>query len=182
MRSYDRHPFTPPVGHALRRRPQPPRAFVQPRIQLGKTLLDLSLTGHTNILGQKWFCCYTYFLTVTKVMRSHIGVHFSGMRQNDIVDGLSGKAFSGNYGALIDLTKQSPRYDGADSAPFIHCSLGPDRNRYRSNAAVLADQIGDDPAVLYYAELRYRNRRSLAAPKATAEKDCQDGSVPFAPN
>ena len=35
------------------------------RIQLGKTLLDLSLTGHTNILGQKLFCCYTYFLTVT---------------------------------------------------------------------------------------------------------------------
>src|ERR1017187_6354622 len=104
------------------------------------------------------------------------------MRKNDIVYSLSGKPFSGDCGALIDLTEQSPRYDGTAPAPFIHRRLGPDRTRYRSNAAVLADQVGDDPPVLYNAELRYRNRRSLAAPKATAEKDCQDGAVPFAPN
>jgi hypothetical protein len=53
------------VGYAFRRRPQPPRAFVQPRIQLGETLLNLSLTGHKNILGQKWSYCYTYFLTIS---------------------------------------------------------------------------------------------------------------------
>jgi len=47
---------------------------------------------------------------------------------------------------------------------------------------VLADQIGDDPPVLYNSELRYRNRRNLAAPQATAEQNCQDGAVPFAPN
>ena len=70
----------------------------------------------------------------------------------------------------------------ADSAPLIHRRLGPKRNRYGSNAAVLADQIGDDPPVLYNAELLYRNRRNLTAPKATAEQDCQDGAVPFALN
>ena len=29
-------------------------------------MFDLRLTGHNNILGQKWFYCYTYFLTSTK--------------------------------------------------------------------------------------------------------------------
>ncbi|MGH9795569.1 MAG: hypothetical protein ACRD5G_12425, partial [Candidatus Acidiferrales bacterium] len=38
----------------------------QPRLQLGETLLDLTLAGHKNILGQKWFYCYTYFLTLAK--------------------------------------------------------------------------------------------------------------------
>ena len=28
-------------------------------------MFDLRLTGHNNILGQKWFYCYTYFLTIT---------------------------------------------------------------------------------------------------------------------
>ena len=46
-------------------------------------------------------------------------------------------------------------------------------NHYGSNAAKLADQIGDDPPVLDNAKLRYRNRRSLIAPKTTAEQDCQ---------
>jgi hypothetical protein len=30
-------------------------------------LFDLSLTGHKNILRQKWFYCYTYFRTVAKL-------------------------------------------------------------------------------------------------------------------
>ena len=61
------------------------------------------------------------------------------MGKDDIVDGLSGKAFSGNCAALVDLSKQSSRQDGADSAPLIHRRLGPKGNRYRSNASVLAD-------------------------------------------
>src|SRR5450759_389833 len=102
------------------------------------------------------------------------------MLKNDIVDGLCAKAFSRNFRALCDLSKQASRHDGADSAPLIHCRLGPKRTRYGSNTAVLADEIGDDPPVLYNAELLYRNRRNLAAPKATADQDCQDGAVRFA--
>jgi hypothetical protein len=104
------------------------------------------------------------------------------MRKNDVVDSLSAKAVSGNCGTFCDLSKQPPRYDGADSAPLIHRRLGPDWHGYGSNAAVLADQIGDDPPVLYNAEVPYRNRRNLATPKATAEEDCHDGPVPFAPD
>ena len=32
--------------------------------QLRETPFDLRLTGHKNILGWKWFYCYTYFLTL----------------------------------------------------------------------------------------------------------------------
>ena len=32
-------------------------------------MLDLTFSGHKNILGQKWFNCYTYFLTDTKLDR-----------------------------------------------------------------------------------------------------------------
>src|ERR1039458_3325695 len=120
--------------------------------------------------------------TSPQVVRPHIGVHLSSMRKNDVVDGLSGKAFSRNFGALCDLSKQSPRQDGTGSAPLIHRRLGPYWNRYGSNAAVLADQIGDDPPVLDNAKLLHRNRRDLSAPKATAEQDRKDGAVPFAPN
>src|ERR1022692_2037049 len=102
------------------------------------------------------------------------------MLKNDIVDGLCAKAFSRNFSALCDLSKQASRHDGADSAPLIHRRLGPKRNRHGSNTAVLSDQIGDDPPFLYDAELLYRNRRSLAAPEATADQDRQDGAVPFA--
>src|ERR1019366_830496 len=55
-----------PVGRALRGRPQSPRALIQPRLQLRETLLDLTFAGHKNILGRKWFNCYTYFITDTK--------------------------------------------------------------------------------------------------------------------
>ena len=107
-------------------------------------------------------------------MRPYIGVHLSGIRKNDIINRLSAKAFSRNFGALCDLPKQSPRQDGTGSAPLIHRRLGPYWNRYGSNPAVLADQIGDDPAVLDNAKLLHRNRRDLSAPEATAEQDCQD--------
>jgi hypothetical protein len=59
------------------------------------------------------------------------------MLKNDIVDGLCAKAFSRNFGALCDLSKQSPHHDGAGQAPLIHRHLGPKRNRYGSNAAVV---------------------------------------------
>src|ERR1039458_8848710 len=41
--------------------------------------------------------------TSPQVVRPYLGVHLSGMRKNDVVDGLSGKAFSGNCAALCDL-------------------------------------------------------------------------------
>src|ERR1017187_1726482 len=110
-------------------------------------------------------------------MRPYIWVHLPGMPKNDIVDGLSSKAFSGNSSALRDLSKQPPRYDGANSAPFIHRRFGPNRYRYGSNPAMLADQIGDDPPVLGDAEVLYRNSRNLATAKAPAEEDCHDGAV-----
>src|ERR1035437_6417102 len=103
-------------------------------------------------------------------------------RKTDGVDDLSGKASSRNFGALCDLSKQSPRHDGTGSAPLIHRRLGPYWNRYGSNPAVLADQIGDDPPVLDNAKLLHRNRRDLSAPKATAEQDRKDGAVPLTPN
>jgi hypothetical protein len=104
------------------------------------------------------------------------------MFENDIVDSLCAEPLSRNCSAFCDLSKQSPCHDGADSAPLIDRRLGPDGNRHGSNAAVLADQVGDDPSVLYNAELRYRNRSGLAASKATAKQNCQDGAVPLAPN
>src|ERR1035438_7661687 len=107
-------------------------------------------------------------------MRPHLGVHLSGMGKNNVVDGLSGKAFSGNCAALCDLPKQPPRYDGTHLAPRIHRRLGPDGNRYGSNAAVLAYQIGDDPPVLYHTELLHRNRRSFVTPK-TDRKSVRQG-------
>ena len=60
--------------------------------------------------------------------------------------------------------------------------LGPYWNRYGSNPAVLADQIGDDPPIFDNAELGYLNPSYLSAPKSTAEEDCQDCAVPLAPN
>jgi hypothetical protein len=51
------------VGRAFRSRPQPPRALIQPGLQLRETLLNPTLDGHKNILGRKWFNCYTYFIT-----------------------------------------------------------------------------------------------------------------------
>ena len=120
--------------------------------------------------------------TSPQVVRPYLGVHLSGMRKNNVVDGLSGKAYSGNCATLCDLSKQPPRYDGTHSAPLIHRRLGPDGNRYGSNAAVLANQIGDDPPVLYHTELFYRNRRRFVTSNATAEKDCEDGAVPLAPD
>ena len=97
-------------------------------------------------------------------MRTYVGVDLSGMFEDDIVDGLCAKALSRDFGALCDLPKESPLHDGADSAPLIHRRLGPDGNRYGPNAAALADQVGDDPPILYYAELGYRNRRGLTSP------------------
>jgi hypothetical protein len=118
----------------------------------------------------------------TQVVRPHIGVYGSSMLQNDIVNGLCGKAFPGDFGALCDVPKQSPLYDGADQSPFIHRRLGPRRNCHSPNAAVLADQVGDDPPLLYNPELLYGNCRNLGAPKATADQYRQDGAVPFSPN
>src|ERR1017187_5941605 len=119
--------------------------------------------------------------TSPQVVRPHIGVHLSSMFENDIVDCLCAKAFSGDFGTFCDLSKQSPRQDRADPAPLIDRRLGPDGNCYGSNTTVLADQVSDDPPILDDAELRYRNPSYLSAPKATAEQDCQDGAVPLAP-
>src|ERR1035438_3482904 len=98
-------------------------------------------------------------------MRPYIVVHHSGMLKNDIVNGLRGKAYPGDFGAFCNMAKQSPRHDGADQAPLIHRCLGPRRNRYRSNPAVLANQVNDDPAVLDHTELLVRDRRNLGAPR-----------------
>src|ERR1035441_9831418 len=92
--------------------------------------------------------------TSPQVMRPYLGVHLSGMGKDNVVDGLSGDAFSGNCAALYDFSKQPPRYDGTHSAPLIHRRLGPDGNRYGSNAAVLANQIGDDRSEEHTSELQ----------------------------
>jgi hypothetical protein len=43
--------------------------------------------------------------TPPQVVRPHIGVHLSSMFENDIVDGLWAKTFSGNFGAFFDPSK-----------------------------------------------------------------------------
>ena len=84
-------------------------------------------------------------------------------------------AFSHTYRTALDSGYANP-------TKTERGRLGPYWNRYGSNPAVLADQIGDDPPVLDNAKLLHRNRRDLSAPKATAEQDRKDGAVPFAPN
>ena len=115
-------------------------------------------------------------------MRAYIRVHISGMFEDDIIHCLCAEAFSRNGGGFVDLSKQAPRHDRTGSAPLIHGRLGPDRDSYSSNTTVLAYEVGDDPPVLDDAELCHRNCCHLAAPKAAAEQDRQDGAVPLTPN
>jgi len=48
---------------------------------------------------------------------------------------------------------------------------------WRANASVLADQIGNAPAVVALLDVRERERRNFGSPQAAAEEDGENGAI-----
>jgi hypothetical protein len=136
-------------------------------LNLGLLLRPLGMAiGKLNLLNSRPALVGEFSIGPPQIVRREFYPQPCGVLQHHAINRGGGHPCPDKAAAFVDSSEDRSFFNGHGFQPGIHRLLGPIRDRHRTQAAALADQVDQTPAAVPLPDLVARERGQFLAPDA----------------